>query len=74
MPTVRYGPHEYIEKLIGSIVGIKIVITKLYGKWKVSQNQPKQNQATVVEGLEASGTEEASVMARLIAAATKDVR
>lgn len=71
---VTDAPHEYTEKLVRSIVGIELVITKLYGKWKVSQNQPKQNQATVIEGLEASRTEEASVMARLIAAATKDVR
>lgn len=71
---VTDAPHEYTEKLIGSIVGIEIAVTKLYGKWKVSQNQPKQNQATVIEGLEASGTEEAAVMARLIAAATKTYR
>ncbi|MBI3897148.1 MAG: FMN-binding negative transcriptional regulator [Gammaproteobacteria bacterium] len=70
---VTDAPHEYTEKLIGSIVGIEIVITKLCGKWKVSQNQPTQNQATVVQGLEASGTEESSVMAKLVAAAAKDV-
>lgn len=71
---VTDAPHAYTEKLIGSIIGIEIVITKLHGKWKVSQNQPAQNQTTVIEGLEASGTEEASVMAKLVAAAAKDVR
>jgi len=69
---VADAPHEYIEKIIGSIVGIEIVITKLYGKWKVSQNQPAKNRTTVIEGLQASGTEEASMMAKLVAAA-KDV-
>ncbi|MES2353608.1 MAG: FMN-binding negative transcriptional regulator [Pseudomonadota bacterium] len=68
------APHEYIEKLIGSIVGIEIVITKLYGKWKVSQNQPAQNRTTVVEGLQASGTEEALMMAKLVAGTAKDER
>lgn len=68
---VTDAPREYTEKLIEAIVGIEIVITKLYGKWKVSQNQPTQNQTTVIEGLEESGTEEASVMANLVAAAAK---
>lgn len=68
---VTDASHEYTERLIGAIVGIEIVITKLCGKWKVSQNQPTQNQTTVIEGLEASGTEEASAMAKLVAAAAK---
>jgi len=71
---VTDAPHEFTEKLIESIVGIEIVITKLHGKWKVSQNQPAKNRTTVIEGLEASGMEEASVMAKLVAAAVKDVR
>lgn len=71
---VTDAPHEYTEKLIGSVIGIEIVIIKLLGKWKVSQNQPAQNRPTVIEGLEARGTEAASVMAKLVAAAAKDVR
>jgi transcriptional regulator len=46
------APNDYIEKLILAVVGIEIVITKLEGKWKVSQNQPEQNKEIVVVGLE----------------------
>jgi transcriptional regulator len=44
------------------------VITRLSGKWKVSQNQPAQNQATVIEGLRAQASEESVAMAALVEA------
>ncbi len=69
--TVADAPHEYTEKLIGSIVGIEIVITKLSGKWKVSQNQPAQNQASVIAGLNHSGMRDATAMAALVATGAK---
>jgi transcriptional regulator len=67
------APHEYTEKLIGSIVGIEIVISKLYGKWKLSQNQPAQNRTGVIAGLESLGTEQALDMAESIGQAEKDI-
>ena len=72
--AVSDAPHEYTEKLIGSIVGFEIVITKLSGKWKVSQNQPAQNQAGIVEGLGSSGLRDAAEMAALVAAGAKNPR
>ena len=66
--SVSDAPHEYTEKRIGAIVGFEIVITKLTGKWKVSQNQPAQNQASVIEGLNNSGLRDAAEMAALVAA------
>ena len=72
--TVSDAPHEFTEKLIGNIVGFEMVITRLSGKWKVSQNQPQQNQASVIEGLKASGQQESSAMAVLVDTATKNAR
>ena len=69
--AVSDAPQEYIEKLIGSIVGIEMVITRLSGKWKVSQNQPPRNQASVVEKLKASDLPDAPSMATLIEARIK---
>jgi len=66
--SVSDAPHEYTEKRIGAIIGFEIVITKLTGKWKVSQNQPAQNQASVIEGLNNSGLRDAAEMAALVAA------
>jgi len=66
--AVSDAPHEYTEKLIGSIVGFEIIITRLSGKWKVSQNQPAQNQASVIAGLEHSDQPDAAEMAALVKA------
>jgi transcriptional regulator len=49
--AVADAPLEFTEKLMTSIIGIEMEITKLLGKWKVSQNQPAYNQKSVIEGL-----------------------
>jgi transcriptional regulator len=49
--AVTDAPSEFTEKLFESIVGIEMKITKLVGKWKVSQNQPLENQLSVIKGL-----------------------
>lgn len=61
------APDDFIERLMRAIVGIEIVITKLLGKWKVSQNQSRQNQLGVVQGLNATGREPDAAMAALVA-------
>ena len=68
--AVTDAPQEFTEKLIGNIVGIEMVITKLSGNWKVSQNQPQQNHAGVIEGLKASGLQDSLAMAVLVEKAT----
>jgi transcriptional regulator len=68
---VSDAPHEFTEKLIEAIVGIEIVITQLIGKWKVSQNQPPQNQASVIYGLTANGQRDDAAMATLVEAGIK---
>ncbi|WP_110518651.1 FMN-binding negative transcriptional regulator [Herpetosiphon llansteffanensis] len=60
------APHEYTEALLKAIVGIAMPITRLLGKWKVSQNQPHANQQSVIAGLEASNEPTASAMIELI--------
>lgn len=60
------APPDFTEKLIGAIVGIEIVITRLSGKWKTSQNQPAENRAGVARGLRACGATDAVEMAALV--------
>ena len=73
--AVADAPREFTEKLIGNIVGIEMVVARMSGKWKVSQNQPQQNQASVIEGLKATGRQDSSAMAVLVeAAAAKNAR
>lgn len=69
--AVSDAPAEFTEKLIEAIVGIEIVITRLSGKWKVSQNQPPQNRRSVIQGLNDSGQSEAVAMAALVDAGVK---
>ncbi|MGZ8182702.1 MAG: FMN-binding negative transcriptional regulator [Methylobacter sp.] len=71
--AVSDAPEDFTEKLIGAVVGIEMVITRLIGKWKVSQNQPPQNQRSVIQGLNASGQSEAVAMAAMVNAGIKDV-
>ena len=66
---VSDAPHEYIDKLLGAVVGIEIVITRLVGKWKTSQNQAESNREGVAHGLRGLGGEEAIAMADLVDAA-----
>jgi transcriptional regulator len=61
------APPEYIEKMLGAVVGIEIEISRISGQWKTSQNQPQQNQAGVICGLQASSDSDAQQMAALVA-------
>ena len=65
--AVADAPSDYTEQLIAAVVGIEIVITRLIGKWKVSQNQPAQNRRGVVDGLHGRADPEAVAMAALVA-------
>jgi transcriptional regulator len=49
--AVTDAPTDYIERMLGAIVGIEIGITRLLGKWKVSQNQPPANQTSLTKAL-----------------------
>lgn len=69
--AVADAPQEFTEKLMSHIVGIEMIISRWSGKWKVSQNQPQQNQISVVEALKASGGRNAAAVAELVEAAAK---
>lgn len=69
--AVADAPPEYIDRLAEAIVGIEMVITRLSGKWKVSQNQSSENQAGVIAGLGELGAAE---LAALVAAGSLDTR
>lgn len=69
--AVSDAPEEFIGKMMRAILGMEMVITRLLGKWKVSQNQPRENRIGVIEGLKDSGMPEASAMAALVEEATK---
>lgn len=63
---VSDAPEEFVERLLGAIVGIEIPIAKLVGKWKVSQNRPESDKLGVVAGLLARDDEPSKQMAGMV--------
>ena len=55
-----------VRKLIQGIVGFRIEISKLEGKWKLSQNQPVERRRKVAAALEKAGGGTAGEIARLM--------
>jgi len=45
--SVSDAPADYIDKLLGAVVGIEISVDRMEGKWKVSQNHSPANRARV---------------------------
>jgi len=60
---VSDAPDAFIEKQLRAIVGIEIPMTKLIGKWKVSQNRPAVDRAGVVTGLSKANDEDSLALA-----------
>jgi transcriptional regulator len=48
---VSDAPDEFIDALIGGIVGIEMPIARLAGKWKMSQNRSDADRTGVIAGL-----------------------
>lgn len=63
---VADAPADFIERLLDMIVGIEIPISKLIGKWKVSQNRPEADKRGVVAGLLEREDARAREMAALV--------
>jgi transcriptional regulator len=63
---VTDAPGDFIERQLGGIVGLELVITRLEGKWKVSQNRSAEDRAGVTRGLRAAGGPASLAMAELV--------
>src|SRR5499426_2086921 len=46
------APQSYIDALLRGIVGFRFVVTRLEGKWKMSQNRELADQLGVTKGLD----------------------
>jgi transcriptional regulator len=62
--AVTDAPPDFIEVMLRGIVGFAIPISRLEGKWKMSQNRPAEDRAGVVEGLTEGGREEVAALIR----------
>jgi transcriptional regulator len=60
------APSDFIVAQMKGIVGIEIAITRIEGKWKMSQNRQEADRIGVLEGFTAQG-EKSAPIAELVA-------
>jgi transcriptional regulator len=58
--AVSDAPDDFIAGMLNGIIGFELTITRLEGKWKMSQNRPAADRAGVIEGLREDGRPELS--------------
>ncbi len=64
---VNDAPADYLDRMLGAIVGVEIPVNRLVGKWKVSQNRSEADRTGVAEGLAQLDDPQAQAMAGLVA-------
>jgi transcriptional regulator len=57
----------YFQKMVQAVVGFRIDIRRLEGKWKLNQNHPQERREKVARALEKSADQDAREIARLMA-------
>jgi transcriptional regulator len=60
---VSDAPAEFIDRLLGAIVGFEIDVAELKGKWKLSQNRSAADRRGVIEALRRRGDSVSDEMA-----------
>jgi transcriptional regulator len=60
------APDDYLERMLRGIVGFRVELTGLEGKWKLSQNRPPEQRERVVRALREEGGEDARAIADLM--------
>jgi transcriptional regulator len=55
--AVGDAPEDFVAMQMRAIVGIEIPISRIEGKWKMSQNRPEADRAGVIAGFRESGGE-----------------
>ena len=59
-------PAAYVENMLKGIIGLDIAVTRLEGKYKLSQNRPAADRLGVIAALEAQRDPESQAVARLM--------
>lgn len=60
------APVDYVASLLKGIVGLEMVIERIEGKWKVSQNRSERDRVGVAKGLAELNTTESLAMKALV--------
>lgn len=62
------APAGYLKGMLANIVGIEMPVSRMIGKWKVSQNRSEADRSSTVVGLRSTGDPGDAEMAALIEA------
>jgi len=68
---IEDAPADYIDQNLKAIIGLRLPIERLEGKWKLSQNRTEADREGVLAGLDTLGGEQSQHMAAAIRAANK---
>ena len=60
------APDDYVDGLLGAIVGVEMVVARLDGKWKLGQNRPERDRTGMIDGLRRENRESDAELAALI--------
>ncbi|MGA2256865.1 MAG: FMN-binding negative transcriptional regulator [Thermoguttaceae bacterium] len=63
---------EFINRLAQSIVAFRVEISRIEGKWKLSQNHPRQRREKVIDALAQQPDENSQAIAALMARALQE--
>lgn len=66
--SVDQAPAKFVERQVRGVVGVEVVISRIEAKFKLSQNQPRENVEGVIAGLEARGRTDDAAMAAAVRA------
>lgn len=64
--SVADAPPEFIAREMRGIVGVELDVSRVEGKWKVSQNRNDEDAAAVMAGLRSLNTPYSEVMCKLV--------
>ena len=62
--AVTDAPADFTEAMLSGIIGFALPISRLEGKWKMSQNRPAEDRAGVVEHLHEEGRSDVAALIR----------
>ena len=59
-------PESYVKSMLQGIIGLDIAVSRLEGKYKLSQNRPASDRPRVIAALEDRGDADSQAVARLM--------
>ena len=65
-PWALDNATDYFRKMVKAVVGFRVEISRLEGKWKLSQNHPSERREKVAQALQNSADPDAREVARLM--------